>query len=370
MLPSRRRAGAILIGAFLAFPPLALAVPGRYTVTPVPGLDFGAYRNSGAVRINSLGQVAGFYEAEGTNTYFIYDGASTRLLPGVWADSHVTMGFNDRGEFVGSSWYEGGGSRSLLYRNGQIEYLPYTGADAVLATSINNAGQISVYAYSPAYRSGIYQNGKTTWLGTPPGSDFLIAESINKHGQLTGGYGVLLGDSNAFLSRDGQVVDLGVSGFLAYGRDINDAGEVVGSYWPASGGYLPFIYQDGKASLLPTIGSYGEAFAINNHGSAVGITGLYEAALWEDGQVYLLSGLIDGAAWQVLEVRDINDAGQIAGTACREQACQAVIFNPVSAVPETPGWAMLGAGLLALLPLPGLRRRRRNPSAEDRRSTS
>lgn len=354
MLPSRRRACATLFAAALAFPLLAAAAPERYTVTVIPGLNTGAYTSSGAVRINSIGQAAGFYNANGVHTYFVYDGASTTRLPGITADSDVTMGFNDRGDFVGTGWSPDAGARSFVYRNGQMTYLPSTGSDAVYATAINNSGQIAVMSYSPT-RAGVYENGKTTLLAIPPGSDFIVAEGINNHGQLTGGYGGTTNDGGAFFTRDGEVVKLGLSGFLTYGTDINDRGDIAGNHWQDGVGSIPFFYHDGKASLLPTIGATGEAYAINNLGIIVGMTAQYRAALWENGEAYLLSELLDGPAWDSLQVRDINDAGQIAGTACRGLTCHAVIFNPVSAVPEAPHAAMLGVGLLALL---GVRRRR------------
>lgn len=356
MLRSRHHACAILLTAILAAPPLALAAPGRYTVSVIPGLNTGAYTSSGAVRINSTGQAAGFYNAYGAHTYFVYDGATTTRLPGITADSDVTMGFNDRGDFVGSAWSPDAGSRSFLYRNGQVAYLPDR------ASAINNSGQIAVMSYAPQ-RAGIYENGTTSWLAIPPGSDYMIAEGMNNHGQLTGTYGANDGDGEAFLTRDGKVVDLGLSGFLTYGTDINDRGDVVGNYWQDGVGTVPFFYHDGKASLLPTVGLNGEAHAVNNLGSIVGMTGRAQAALWENGEAYLLSELLDGPAWDSLEVRDINDAGQMAGTACRGLTCHAVIFNPVSAVPEAPHVAMLGIGLLALL---GVRRRNGKPLRRDK----
>jgi probable HAF family extracellular repeat protein len=354
------RACAILLVSALAWPLSGGAAPSRYTVTPIPGLNPEPLSSTSAVRINKLGQVAGNIMVVDTPGYFIWDGSTTRLVPGIRADSSVEMGLNDRGEFVGDGSTGSGSIRPFVYRNGQVAYLGAPDGGFLSATRINNAGQIAVVGFGTQTRSGIAQDGRIDWLAPPPSAVWTVAEAINERGQLAGAYGLASGGSHAFTTRDGVAVDLGLPGTYGVAKDINEGGDVVGSFLdPQTGDFLPYLYHDGVAAALPHLGYGGDVFAINNLGTMVGLSGAYEGALWEDGQVYLMSALVDGPAWDYLEVRDINDAGQIAGTACRlNQGCQAVIFNPVSAVPEAPQWAMLGLGLLPLV----ARRLRRRPA--------
>jgi len=117
--------------------------------------------------------------------------------------------------------------------------------------------------------------------------------------------------------------------------------------------------------LPPTLsctlgGRNGEAHAINNLGAIVGnayLAGdaILHAFLYLDGQMVDLNSLVDPlGGWTLTAAYDINDAGQILGTACQGDHCASVLLSPV---PE-PAAATLMAGGLALLAGIGLRRRR------------
>jgi len=68
--------------------------------------------------------------------------------------------------------------------------------------------------------------------------------------------------------------------------------------------------------------------------------------------------------WTVTDARAINDAQQIAGTACIAGVCHAVRLDLVSAVPEPASVAMLAAGLGVL----GAATRRRRGQGRGRAS--
>ena len=68
-----------------------------------------------------------------------------------------------------------------------------------------------------------------------------------------------------------------------------------------------------------------------------------------NGELRDLNTLVDiEGGWQLTTAQDINDAGQILGTACRNGSCTSVLLSPV---PEPATSLMLLAGLGALLPL-------------------
>jgi hypothetical protein len=74
-----------------------------------------------------------------------------------------------------------------------------------------------------------------------------------------------------------------------------------------------------------------------------------------------LNTLVDGlGGWELTNAQDINNAGQILGTACQNGSCASVLLTPV---PEPVTGLMLLAGLGALVPLTARGRRHLVPTA-------
>jgi hypothetical protein len=348
----RRLACACLLSTL----PLAsvAAAPSRYTVEPIANWFDAGTTGVTALRINNAGQVAGIFTANGTSSYYLYDGNAVQRIAG--GSPYGTPGLNDHGNVVGTL-FSSGTYQGFMYADGNVQ--PLSG---ILPSAINNAGQIvGVSTDRPFLTWGVEVDHGTYTAFGPSGGDWSTADAINAHGNVAGTTALSeFGRTGAFyvLADMQQHLLLAPSGGSLASRDINDAGILVGQYstWSPAPGTSAFYYHEGKVDLLPSPGGYGEAVAINNRGTiagGVGMTG--DAALWMDGQLYLLSDLLADTGWSSLHVNDINDAGQMVGSACRADTCQAVLFDPVSPVPEPAAWAMLAAGLVPLL----LRRRGR-----------
>ncbi len=356
--------GIFLLAAVLCAPLLAQA-DALYTVKVLGGAGSAAYD------VNESGQVVGQLYAGGSYTGFFYDGATLTDLGKLGGTGSLAYRLNDSGTLVGQI-YRDDGDQAISYANGVVTMLPVAGPSA--ANDINAAGAITGTA-SFAGTDGfaephafIYANGVVTDLGGLAGSPrtFSYGNGINDAGHVAGT--AVVGDfpnlpSNPFLYKNGTLHDLGnFGGIFSNGWAINNHDQVVGSagreyvedgtanLYPISA----FLYSDGVrhnlGSMIPNGNS--SAYDINDQGQVVGFTdtptgGL--AYLYAAGSMVLLDTLIDPASgWTVVNAVGINEAHQIAGTACKEGLCYAVRLNLASAVPE-PGTVLLfGAGLLVL----------------------
>jgi probable HAF family extracellular repeat protein len=310
-----------------------------------------------ASAINDTGQIVG--TAGGAAA--ILSGGTLTSLAGILPSS-TGLGINNAGDVAGSIGPQFGGS-AYSYRGGTLTnigaLLPVDYANSY-ATAINDHGTVGGTAIPPVgegWRGFVYQGGSIQTIGTF-GGDYSVLEALNNHDAATG-YAALNGPAlnqptHAFYYRNGALQDLGtLGGTSSEGLDLNDTGDVVGwSDLTADAGIHPFVYRNGSLVDLGTLGGLtGEAHAINNGGAIVGnsyLTGnaALHAFLYRDGTLLDLNSLIDPAAgWQLTDAYDINDAGQILGTACQGGNCTAVLLSPV---PEPARGALLLAGLAVL----------------------
>ena len=352
---------AVVLGAAL----LAAGTPGvradpLYTVDFLPtGFTADALNNSGQV-VGTSGDAAAIL--------------SGGILTSLAAIAPVSYGraINSAGDIAGTLDNPYGG-RAFSYIGGTLTDInPLLSQNYFYsnASAINDSGAVGGLAYpfvGEAVRGFIYQGGSIQYLGTL-GGDFSGVAALNKLGAATGVASfegpALVQPYHAIYYANGVLQDLGaLGGERSSGEDLNDAGDVVG--WAELEGedYAthPFLYRDGKLLDLGTLGGRnGEAHAINNLGAIVGnayLAGdaILHAFLYLDGQMVDLNSLVDPlGGWTLTAAYDINDAGQILGTACQGDHCASVLLSPV---PE-PAAATLMAGGLALLAGIGLRRRR------------
>ncbi|QOY92383.1 hypothetical protein IM543_12090 [Massilia sp. UMI-21] len=261
----------------------------------------------------------------------------------------------------------------------------------VQATAINNRGEAAGYFSYPDASAFIYSQGQIRDIGRPDGLNYAIPHAINDRGEVAGTAGNFPGDSSrAFLYSGGTMTAIGTFGGDqgdAYG--LNKQGQVVGATaLPAvdapRGEPRAFLYRDGSLRQLfgpggeplgvvydindagtLALSPVGTARGINNDGNIVGNFGRFDsdlthAFLYADGSTIDLNDLIvPEPGWTVTEAEDINDAGQILGTACfgSTQDCRSIRLDLIPAIPEPRSAAMLLAGLAGLGALRRLRGR-------------
>lgn len=347
----------LILFAALAVPFAAHADP-QYSVTVIGAAG------STASDINNAGQLAGWFATgAGADHAFLYSGGiSTDLGTLGGASSHANA-LNDLGQVVGYADTSGGGRRAFLYSGGAMTNLGTFGGRDSSANDINNAGAVVGAVGIPYQDEGfLYSSGTMQSLAPfAPVGAVGAAHGINNAGQIVGEYThgaetVPEWPRAAFLLSGGAFTFMGDidHAFDSRAMSINDLGQAVGGAHQHLENAFAIEY---SASGLQRLGSdsayWTEANDVNNLGQAVGyrsldfytnhamlLTGGVGAA-WLD-----LNALIDPASgWTLTQANAINDLQQIAATGCRGGACFALRLDPICAVPEPAGAAMLMAGL-------------------------
>jgi probable HAF family extracellular repeat protein len=375
-LPARPRPPVLPVAAFVAFAgwasvagaePLSSpssALP-RYALTVVG--DAGSIAYDVNVHDDVVGQMA---VGDATHA-FLYSGSTLNDLGTGGGTGAAARHINDGGQVVGSMW-SGYGTSGFLYSGVSLNALQ----GSTNAYGINNSGTITgvfgvvgsdgfAYSHAYSYAGGVYMDAGT--LIEDAGS---YGYAINNAGAIAGWAEWARGanwPTNVIVYQDGVLHDLGAfEGPWAYGYSINDLGQVVGEGTIGSSGAdlyprRALLYSDGALHNLGSLvqDGYSTAYDINNLGQIVGAAdaaGGLHGFLYQDGAMIDLNTLIDpGTGWTIRDAQAINDAHQIAATACRGEVCNAVRLDLVPQVPEPAGWAMsvAGIGLMAA------RRRRR-----------
>jgi probable HAF family extracellular repeat protein len=330
-----------LAALLAALPPVAAGAPWFYAVTP------GSGKYDQAVGLNNAGVFA--VNNRDTNVPYRIGYLTTSPSP----ESVGTLGgnqsdiraLNDKNEAVGDSLTADGIRHAFLYSAGRISDLT-TQYEVDIAQSINNPGDIA--GQTADGRALRLQNGKLNVFG-PAGS---TSSDINTLGAVAGDIIPRNQGVHAFRYERGRLSDLGtLGGTDSDATAINDAGTVVGASATADGKRHAFIDQGGAMiDLTPTAGA-SVANDINTFGQVVGAVG-DRAFLYTDGKLVDLTPLIDPRPGLILtSALAINDRGQILAQACTQVVfCYLTVrLDPVPAVPETSGTAMLLSGLALLL---------------------
>jgi probable HAF family extracellular repeat protein len=276
-------------------------------------IDLGTFggNQSGAISVNSRGQVAGF----ALNT--IPDSLATAFTGQTGGTPAATQ------------------SRAFLWQNGTKQDLGTLGGPDALAIIVNEPGHVTGYAYvssTPDPNTGIppihpflWARGRMIDLGTFGGA-VGIPLSMNNRGQVVG-YADLAGDQAAhpFLWDRGHLIDLGtLGGTFGIGWSVNEEGAVAG--WTLTAGNAAlhtFLWKRGQMQDLGALPGELCSIAnfINSKEQIVGLSNNCDdtshATLWEKGLPPVdLNALIPASAdMHIAEAMNINDAGEIIATA-------------------------------------------------------
>jgi probable HAF family extracellular repeat protein len=339
-----RTLAATLAAIFLTGASYAGAAP-LYNFTILP-TDFRG------VQLNDAGQVVG---TAGDAAAIYFGGSVTNVALPISEGA----GINNAGHVTGSlnTFYE---SQAFTAISGTVTSLDAVLAgsdDAAFGIAINDHGAVggNIYAGGEHLQAFLYHDGVVEHLGTF-GGDYSPLTALNNNGAATG-YAAYPGPMpdhyfHAYIYQNGTLQDIGTLDGIdaeidSAGNDINDLGQVAG--WS---GNRPFLYSGGSMLDLGALGAYGGyANALNENAVVVGHSassltpgGTGEHGfLWENGAMVDLNTLLANPGnWEITNARDINEAGQILGTACLSGSCASVLLTPV---PEPATGLMLLAGL-------------------------
>ena len=350
-----RRSTFLLAAVILAVGPTLAGVRQRQQTTRLAAYrltDLGALSgdDTEGVGINNLGQVVGVGDVlpyGWLHGFFGDQSLSDAGAPDDYLQSHLDA-LNDFGQAIGwanSDIYDADGE---AYRWENHVWTPLgtlPGLDSSRPTDINNAGQIVGWSYGGGYsRAWVWEDGVMTPLDTPQYTS--TAKAINESGTIIAGAvnadGVL-GRNHAAIWTDNEVILLGSltgSRTSSVANDVNDGGFAAGSKYSTVYGFTSgsaFFWDGESMTLLPKPDGWGSAFgnAINESNQVVG--DLYgpsstrDGFIWENGVTRRLTELLDpDSGWTMIGASDINDAGQIVGTAMLDNGtAHAVVLTPI-----------------------------------------
>jgi probable HAF family extracellular repeat protein len=336
------------------------ATPTLYRITDLGDLP-GGVDFSQAYSINNASEIVGESSTDtGLRAYRWTERTGMRTLP-IGADGveSEAFGINASG-FVAGRISAGVGSTSVRWGpRGTVRPLPSLGAGSFdVGYAVNRFGYVAGYsvgllglrAFVWTIRSGSVE------LGDLPGGDGRsLAFGINDEGMVVGSSDVQSPrrtTDHAFIwTPDGGMHDIGTlrgpsADFFSEARAVNNAGQVAGIS-DAPNGQHAFLWQAGRGMMdlgeLPQGNGYSIAWALNERGHVVGVSdsahGL-SAFVWSpESGMWDLNDLIDPSdplkpQTSFSAAYDINDRGQIVGSAFINGVTRAYLLTPVVADAE------------------------------------
>lgn len=345
----------VIAGVAIAFGWRATAHAQQY---PYAVLDLGSDqsvcpndKNSYGYGINSLGAAAAMHCAYPGKPTVWFNG-TVQHMETIWDFLNSPAEINDSGVSAGVSflnYFYPYNTVPVMWVNGAATVLPTLGGMSNGALAINNAGVIAGNSegLDGVEHVVLWIDGQIVDLGYLPGTDGdNSAQDINENGDVVG-YTTIDRDAYGFVWRDNVMSILpepvGGDGSAAYA--INDRGLAGGLVDPgvSTPGHAAIWDLDAWSFVDLNVGSsfYSSAiYALNNVGQAVGYgflvgnDGTFPDALISDldGPVQALDNFLPPhSVWKLEWANDINDAGQIAGTAVnkRLQTERGFLLTPV-----------------------------------------
>jgi probable HAF family extracellular repeat protein len=212
--------------------------------------------DAAAFFVNDAGQVSGVAYTNSTvdtatgspTTHpFLWQNGDMQDLGTLGGTSAAVNSLNDDGEVVGQSNLAGDVTfHPFLWNGRSLSDLGTFGGDLGSANWIDRAGQVVGWADTAEpltpplgepgdqlYQAFLWQNGVMANLGTAPGDKCSVANSVNNRGQVVGNAGICHGAVDAFLSENGNTMNLNSliapsSMHLKEAISINDRGEISG----------------------------------------------------------------------------------------------------------------------------------------------
>ena len=320
-----------------------------YTITDLGSLGG---RQITPMGINNRGAIVGFAATgDGLTRGFLSTGGSLVDLGTLGGENSFAYRVNDRGIIVGRAQDSTGRFHAFVttITAGPIELAsldPSVHGDFGSAVGVNGLGDvIGYYTTAGAHMSARnrifrYRDFQVEDLGTFGGEDG-VAVAVNDRGSLAGYFSsephADYAQHRAFLFSAGQLVPIGsLGGQLTTARDLNNRDEVVGDGDVGDGDHRAFVFSGGRLRDLGTLpgGRQSAAYAINERGDIVGFSegsnGSARAVIIVNGVMRDLNGLIPpGLGWVLTEARDINESGQIVGTAWRNGEQRGFVLTPL-----------------------------------------
>jgi probable HAF family extracellular repeat protein len=331
--------------------------PPAYTITELGTIPGSSACCFSGTSISDDGHVVGrFSGASGYRGFSWQDGVMTDI-GSLGGGVTQALGVNDAGVTVGLSLNSSGAEHAFAELGGGMVDLGTLGGAYSVARAINDSG---IVAGTSQRRRGrqrvqhavVWAQGRIVDLGTL-GGEFSEGLGLNNAGQVVGWAWDTARRTRAFLWTPGSgMLDLGDLGApTAVAAALNDNGEVVGVAEPAGqpfGIQHAFLWRQGVMSdlgVLPEAGSPGPfgpelvntaAASINDAGQIVGNSypGSPERPgpfLWQDDVMRNLNDLVEsGSGWTIIEANDINEHGQIVGSARSASGdLRAVVLTPL-----------------------------------------
>ncbi|MFN0102682.1 MAG: hypothetical protein ACKV2U_11400 [Bryobacteraceae bacterium] len=282
--------------------------------------DQNPYGSGFSSGVNSHGQVAGYYQKSGEQSYTLFAWQNGNILVTQPLDNFGSTGaINDVGQVVIG---DNGGVPPQIWQNGIYKALP-TVTHLAVATGINNQGEVPGcevaiasqidFFYIPA--SVVWKNYRLTRVGLQGDAIRSCANGINNSGQVVG-YTRTGPFSTGYLADNGTVTNI-VAGNVTSAYAINDSGQVVGSFYNAvaagSGPQKAFLWQNGASQeLTPPGTTQNAAISIDSQGRVlISSNANSDGWVWKNGTFFHLD--------QVYRVSSISSVGSgaIVAGACR-----------------------------------------------------
>lgn len=340
--------------ALIAAPSTVLAIVPDYIITDLGTLGG---NESAAGSVNELGQAVGAAELlpnQGPTDFldspthgFLHSGGVLTDLGTLGGENSGAFKINNLGQIAGSSQIqEFTNWHAYLYDSGIMTDLGTLGGDDSGAYSLNDSGDVvgDSYLGNGDRHAFLYHAGVMNDLGTLPGGTYSSAWGINNAGQVVGESDVPTLDNSiihhAFVYQNGVMTDLSpLSIWTARANDINNNGDVVGfSDFEDDISFNAALWINGVTTNLDT-GTGSIAWGINDLRDVVGAIATQipfqeHAVLWRNGQMTDLNSLIlSQPDWILSRAFDINNAGQIVGEGVINGNLHGFLLTPV-AVPE------------------------------------